>query len=74
MLAGIFVHDQIVSILILDEPTSSLDTNSERQVMRALEQAVEDRTTLIIAGRLVDTAEELKILAMWYILLGRFCA
>jgi len=39
-------------ILILDEPTSQPRRHSERQVMRALEQAVEGRTTLIIAHRL----------------------
>ena len=39
-------------ILILDEATSSLDTDSEREVQGALENLMKNRTTLIIAHRL----------------------
>ena len=39
-------------ILILDEPTSSLDAASERLVIDALDRAAVGRTTLIIAHRL----------------------
>jgi len=39
-------------ILILDEPTSSLDVATEHEVMLALRRLVEDRTTLLIAHRL----------------------
>jgi len=39
-------------ILILDEATSSLDTESERKVRTALENLMQDRTTLVIAHRL----------------------
>jgi len=39
-------------ILILDEATSSLDTESEKKVQVALENLMQDRTTLVIAHRL----------------------
>ena len=39
-------------ILILDEPTASLDSESEQVVMQALEKLMEDRTVITIAHRL----------------------
>lgn len=39
-------------ILLLDEPTSSLDSHAEKQVQQALEGLMEGRTVLMIAHRL----------------------
>jgi subfamily B ATP-binding cassette protein MsbA len=51
-------------ILILDEPTSSLDAASERLVIDALQRAAAGRTTLIIAHRLstVRLADQIVVL------------
>ncbi|MGB0909310.1 MAG: ABC transporter ATP-binding protein [Nitrospirales bacterium] len=39
-------------ILIMDEPTSALDTETEQQLLKALECLMKGRTTIIIAHRL----------------------
>jgi ABC-type multidrug transport system fused ATPase/permease subunit len=49
-LARAFLKD--APILILDEPTSNLDPESEQHISDAAEQIVKGRTTLIIAHRL----------------------
>jgi ATP-binding cassette, subfamily B, bacterial len=52
------------SILILDEPTTGLDAESEEIVMRALERLMEGRTTLMIAHKLstVHRADKIYVL------------
>ena len=43
-------------LLLLDEPTASLDANSERLVMRALQAAARNQTTLMVTHQLDELA------------------
>jgi subfamily B ATP-binding cassette protein MsbA len=51
-------------ILVLDEATSSLDTESELEVQRALENLMQGRTTFVIAHRLSTIRNADRIIAL----------
>lgn len=45
------------ALLLLDEPAASLDADSEKRVMLALNAAAKKQTTLLVTHRLEDTAQ-----------------
>lgn len=51
-------------IVMLDEPTAALDTDSEVAVQRAIERLIEDRTVIVIAHRLstIVNADQIVVL------------
>ncbi len=52
------------AILVLDEATSSLDSESEQLVQQALDHLMENRTTIIIAHRLATIRKADKIFVL----------
>ena len=55
---------RIIPILILDEATSSVDTRTEQQIQKAMNNLMKGRTSFVIAHRLSTIKDADMILVM----------
>ena len=61
-MARAFLRD--APVLILDEPTSSIDSRTEAVILEALERLMQGRTTIMIAHRLSTIRSVDKVLVL----------
>jgi ATP-binding cassette subfamily B protein len=52
------------SILLLDDPTAAIDPETEHEILSAIEEAIEGRTTFIVAHRLSTLRRADRILVL----------
>lgn len=52
------------TVLLLDDPTSAIDAETERDILEAMESAMEGRTTFIVAHRLATLRRADRILVL----------
>jgi ABC-type multidrug transport system fused ATPase/permease subunit len=64
LVSFIRAYVQNPAILVLDEATSSIDTETERLIQTAIEKLTEHRTSIIIAHRLATIQRADKILVL----------
>ena len=55
---------QLNQIIVLDEATSSIDTENEKAILEAMQTVLKNRTSLVIAHRLSTVVDADKIIVL----------